>query len=148
MSSVQFETYTWGVNHFEEEFFKGEYRDYEDSGYMNDITLKNLKDLYIKGNTALFNELFRIITESDINVTTYVSSEDEFVYCSITLNTTNAGKNVLVIHEFKSGTTFTFEADTYFLNLKNIVNWIVNNDSLPLYVIRKIYTTSKVLYFV
>ena len=145
MASIQFEPYTWGVNHFEEEFFKGEYRDYEESGYTNDVTLAALKDEYVKGNTALFNELTRIISESDTNVTTYVSSEDKWIYCSITLTTLNTN-NVLFIHHFDNGTTFTFEADTYFLNLKRIVNWIVNNDSVPLYVIRKIYTSEKIIY--
>jgi hypothetical protein len=148
MASIQFETYTWGVNHFEEEFFKGEYKDYEESGYMNDLTVKTLKDEYIKGNTALFNELQRIITESDTNVTTYISSEDKWIYCSITLNTTKNGKNVLLLHNFQNSTTFTFEADTYFLNLKLIVNSIVQNDSVPIYVIRKIYTSEKIIYSV
>jgi len=148
MSLVDFEPYTWGVNHFEEEFFKGEYKEYEESGYMNDLTIKTLRDQYIKGNTALFDELFRIVTESHTNVTTYVSSEDKWIYCSITLNTNKDGKNVLLIHDFESGTTSTFEADTYFLNLKSIINWIVNNDSVPIYVIRKIYTSEKVIYSV
>ena len=146
MASIQFETYTWGVNHFEEEFFKGEYRDYEESGYMNDLSLEILKDEYVKGNTALFNELHRIISETDTNVTTYISSEDKWLYCSITLITNKNGKNVLVIHNFENGITFTFEADTYFLNLKGIINSIVNNDSVPLYVIRKIYTSEKIIY--
>jgi hypothetical protein len=148
MSLVDFEPYKWGVNHFEEEFFKGEYKEYEESGYMNDLSIKTLRDQYIKGNTALFDELFRIVTESDTNVTTYVSSEDKWIYCSITLNTNKDGKNVLLIHDFENGTTSTFEADTYFLNLKSIINWIVNNDSVPIYVIRKIYTSEKVIYSV
>ena len=148
MASIQFETYTWGVNHFEEEFFNGEHRDYEDSGYMNDVTLKSLKDEYINGNSALFNEIYRIISESDTNVTTYVSSEDKWIYSSITLNTDNNGKNVLLVHNFENCTTTTFEADTYLLNLKRVINWIVKNDSVPLYVIRKIYTSEKIIYSV
>jgi hypothetical protein len=148
MDSAQFDSYTWNLTPFQEAFFNGKYTSYENSNYLNEKSVAILKDEYIKGNTALFHELSRMITESDTNLTTYVSSEDDSIYCTVTLNTNAHGKNVILVHDFQTCTTTTCDSDNYFLNLKDIVNWIVNNEDLPIYAVRKIYTSEKLIYSV
>ena len=134
-------SHTWTLTDFDVKFFNGDYASYEDSMYLNTQTIVELKDKYIKGNTALINELTRIIFDN-IADTTYVVGKDKYmINHSIILH-----NNVIVVHELETGTTETFKADTSFENLKNIVNWIVNNENLPIYVIDKIYNIEKIIY--
>jgi hypothetical protein len=55
--------YTWELIGFENKFFNGAWKSYEESNGYTDEEMLEIKEAYVNGNTALFHEIIKIMND-------------------------------------------------------------------------------------
>ena len=131
-------SYTWQLTKFENDFFnKSLYTSFEESSYLDEDSIIVLRDEYIKGNTALFNEITRVISTGD-STTRYIKGDGQYEIVA----TFSFENNMFYVYDTNSGTGVEFETT----EIIDMISWINMSGHLPIYVIEEIYTDEKVIF--
>ena len=77
------DTYTWELTKSDIDFYGGNWKRYEDSNCYSDKEMERIKELFVKGNTAAFREIVKLLDDGKkLTVTSSYGRYDEtyFVY--------------------------------------------------------------------
>ena len=140
--------YSYKLTDFENEFFNTQiYKDYEESHHLDEKSIIVLRDDYIKGNTAIFHEISRIISTND-DTLTHITGDCLSVIPESPCNSIDVTlhfKNNLICLKCNISDSFeTFDTS----DIIKIIYWIADDNGvgIPISVVKNIYTSDKILY--
>jgi hypothetical protein len=128
----------WKLTKFENDFFNNSlYKSFEESSYLDEKSIIVMRDKYIKGNTALFNEITRVISTGD-STTRHLKGEGQYKV----LATFSFENNLFYVYDRTSCTGVEFETT----EIIDMISWINMSGHLPIYIIQEIYTNEKIIF--
>jgi hypothetical protein len=139
--------YTWELLKWEKEFYDGLWRNYEDSNGYTDDEMLVIKDAYVKGNTALFHEISKIMNDDcDPNVSLWIHMRGDMKYHI------HRDDHSLTIKEYCGDITdilneYTYDAVKSTEEIREVIDDITNvREYLPINTISVIKKGNEIVY--
>ena len=132
------DTYTWELTKRDIDFYGGDWKRYEDSNGYSDEEMERIKDLFVKGNTAAFHEIVKLLNDSITLTVTLPYDEIHSLYFK---------NGSLEVYSSDSGEDVSFGTPKTIEEIREVVAYLTSaGDYLPITCIKSIKKGTEFVY--